>query len=812
MKNLVIVESPAKAKTIEGYLGKDFTVKSSYGHVRDLPKNNHSIDVEHGFVPRYEITEDKKKVVDELRKLSGKAECVWLATDDDREGEAISWHLKEALDLPEAKTKRIVFREITKPAILGAIDKPRSINMELVNAQQARRVLDRLVGFELSPILWKKLKAGLSAGRVQSAALRLVVDREREIEKFQAEREFKVIAILKAPNGKNFKAELPRKIQTEADATTFLESCIHAILKVDDLEVKPVKRTPAAPFTTSTLQQEASRKLGYSVSRTMRLAQQLYEQGFITYMRTDSTGLSQLALGAAKEEITRRYGADYSKTRQYKTKSESAQEAHEAIRPTDFSRTHTGVADLEKLYELIWKRTVASQMADAELERTIAHIAIERTTAETKAKAQAFAKDRLTATGEIIRFEGFLKVYVEGNDQDNDEEESATLLPPLEPGMEVKTQTIEATERFSRPAARFTEASLVKKLEEMGIGRPSTYAPTISTIMDREYVNKESRDGKPRAYRKLILENNILSKKDLSEMAGGDKNKLFPTDIGMVVTDFLVQYFPGIVDLTFTAQVEKEFDEIAHGGLEWQYMIDRFYGAFHKTVDDASHLDRISVSTTRLIGVDPATGLNMYAKLGRFGPVVQIGETESDQKPRFASLKKEQRIETITLEEALDLFSLPRAVGQYEGAEMIVGAGRFGPYVRHEGKFYSLPKGDDPLSLTEVRAIEIIEEKRLKDSQKLIKEFAQEPELKILNGRWGPYLSFKGENYKIPKNTEAAALSLDECRSIIESQASSASPAKSKSKKVAPAKTAKATKTTKSSAGAKPKSSSRTKK
>lgn len=802
MKNLVIVESPAKAKTIEGYLGKDFTVKSSYGHVRDLPKNNSSIDVEHGYRPRYEITEDKKKVVEELRKLSGKADTVWLATDDDREGEAISWHLKEALDLPDLKTKRIVFREITKPAILGAIDKPRSINMELVNAQQARRVLDRLVGFELSPILWKKLKAGLSAGRVQSAALRLVVDREREIEKFQSERDFRITAVLKAPNGKNFKAELPKKFQTEQEANDFLESCILSSILVDDLEVKPVKRTPAAPFTTSTLQQEASRKLGYSVSRTMRLAQQLYEQGFITYMRTDSTGLSQLALGAAKEEITRRYGADFSKTRQYKTKAESAQEAHEAIRPTDFSRTQTGVADLERLYELIWKRTVASQMADAELERTIAHLRVERNTPQAQAKGQAFVKDRLTATGEIIKFEGFLKVYVEGHDLDEDAEEDSALLPPLSVNMEVKPQIIEATERFSRPPSRYTEASLVKKLEEMGIGRPSTYAPTISTIVEREYVNKESRDGKPRVFRKLVLENNSIAKKDLTEMAGGDKNKLFPTDIGMVVTDFLVQYFPGVVDLTFTAQVEKEFDEIAHGGLEWQSMIDKFYQVFHKTVDDASQLDRISVSVTRLIGQDPTSGQNVYAKLGRFGPVVQIGETEAETKPRFASLKKEQRIESLTLSDALDLFSLPRTVGNFENDEMVVGAGRFGPYVRHQSKFYSLPKGDDPLSISEARAIEIIEEKRLKDAQKLIKEFAEEPELKVLNGRWGPYLSFKGENFKIPKNTEAVALSIDECRSLISTQTAIGTGSKTKAKGKKPSAAPKA---------AKPKASVKTK-
>lgn len=755
MKNLVIVESPAKAKTIEGYLGKDFVVKSSFGHVRDLPKGDGAIDVKNKFKPQYEISPDKKDVVKDLKKLSDKAECVWLATDSDREGEAISWHLKEALGLEDSKTKRIVFREITKSAIQNAIKNPRTIDYDLVDAQQARRILDRLVGFELSPVLWKKVKAGLSAGRVQSVAVRLVVEREREITQFTSQSSYKVSAIFDLPGGKKLKAELSKKIEKETDAKAFLEKCKAAIFSITNLETKPAKKTPAPPFTTSTLQQEASRKLSFSVSQTMTIAQKLYEAGHISYMRTDSVALSEDALTAVKNEITKSFGKEYSKTRRYQTKNESAQEAHEAIRPTNFaSDTIDGDRNEIRLYELIWKRTVASQMADAELERTIANIGI------------STVKEELTASGEVIKFDGFLKLYLESTDDEDEDEDAKGMLPPLKVGQKLELNEMMAGQTFSRPPARYTEASLVKKLEELGIGRPSTYAPTISTVQKRGYVVKENRDGVKREYITYKLAGNKITSKTATENVGAEKAKLFPTDIANVVNDFLVAQFPNVIDFGFTAKVEKEFDEIALGQIKWNKMIDTFYKKFHKTVEDAETLKKAEVNSARLLGKDPKTKKNVYARLARFGPVIQIGESDDENKPQYANLKKGQMMENITLEEALDLFQLPREAGKYNGLPLVVAVGRFGPYVKYDGKFYSLGKEDDPMEVSEERCIELILAKDTADANKVIKEFNDE--VKILNGKWGPYIVVGKKNVKIPKDKTPEKLTLKECMELAE--------------------------------------------
>ncbi len=746
-KNLLIVESPAKAKTIEGYLGKDFLVKSSYGHIRDLVKTDDAIDTNDNFKQKYEVPSDKKAIVSELKKLAKAAETVWLASDEDREGEAISWHLYETLGLKDDNTKRIVFHEITKPAILKAIESPRKIDFNLVNAQQARRVLDRLVGFELSPVLWRKVKPSLSAGRVQSVAVRLIVEREREINRFNAEASFKVVAIFKTGKGKEqFKAELPKRFGNFEEANTFLKDCVQAAYQVTSLETKPSKRTPSAPFTTSTLQQEASRKLGFSVARTMQVAQRLYEAGRITYMRTDSVNLSDTALQAAQDEITKAYGNKYHKQRQYKTKAQGAQEAHEAIRPTYFSEhSIDGDNSERRLYELIWKRAIASQMSEAEFEKTVANI-------EVSTRSEAFV-----ATGEVMKFDGFLKVYFESSDDDQEdlEDDNAdnSLLPPLTKGQALSLKTMQATERFSRPPARFTEASLVKKLEELGIGRPSTYAPTISTIQNRGYVVKEDRDGKERVYQTITLQDGEISSLSKTEITGAERNKMFPTDIGVLVNDFLVQHFKGIVDYHFTAKVEKEFDEIAQGFKGWTDMLSNFYGPFHSEVQNTiENADR--ATHERELGVDPVSGKPISVRVGRFGPLVQIGTADDEEKPQFASLRKGQMIETITLEEALELFKLPKKVGVFEDKEMTVAIGRFGPYIRHNSSFYSLPKGLDPLDVEEEQAIQIIEEKRQKDKDKVIRVFEENAEAKIENGRWGPFVRFGKQNLKIPKGTE----------------------------------------------------------
>jgi len=760
MKNLVIVESPAKAKTIEKYLGRDFTVRSSYGHIRDLPEKGIGVDIAKQFTPTYEISTDKLSLVKELKKMAHQAETVWLATDDDREGEAISWHLKEALELQDSKVKRIVFREITKNAILNAIKNPRKIDIDLVNAQQARRILDRLVGYELSPVLWKKIKTGLSAGRVQSVAVRLIVEREREIEKFKATSSFKVNALFDLGEGKTLIAELKDKLATEKDAETFLQTCIGATFSIKNLETKPAKKSPAPPFTTSTLQQEASRKLSFSVQQTMTLAQKLYEAGKITYMRTDSTALSQEAIAAAANEIENWLGKKYVQSRQYKTKAETAQEAHEAIRPTDFSvHQIDGDRNEQRLYELIWKRAIASQMADAQLERTIATIGISTT------------PTTLFAEGEVIKFDGFLKVYMEDKDDDENEEEGGNkMLPPLKIGQILQLSEMKALERFTRPPARYTEASLVKKLEELGIGRPSTYAPTISTIQKRGYVVKENREGKERKYQEISLKNNKITKKTKTEITGAEKAKLFPTDVAMVVNDFLQAHFEAIMDYSFTAKVEKEFDEIAEGKQDWVKMIDDFYKKFHPKVEETEEIKRSEVSANRELGTHPQTGEKVFAKLGKYGAYVQIGEASDDKKPLFAKLKKGQFIETITLEEALELFKLPREVGTYENQPITVAIGRFGPYVRLGNEFYSLGKDDDPYTLTEERAIEIIEAKRKADAEKVILSFEQNPEVQVLNGRYGAYIKVGKQNVRIPKGKDPKTLTLEECLALAQEQ------------------------------------------
>ncbi|MFT4521406.1 MAG: DNA topoisomerase-1 [Bacteroidia bacterium] len=755
-KNLVIVESPAKAKTIEKFLGEDYTVRSCFGHIRDLIKGDGAIDVAGGFKPTYEVPPEKEKVVNELKKLAKKSEMVWLASDEDREGEAISWHLSEVLNLDKSRTKRIVFHEITKPAILAAIENPREIDEHLVDAQQARRVLDRLVGFELSPVLWKKIKPSLSAGRVQSVSVRLVVEREREIEAHESSSTYKVVGYFKI-NGKAFKADASNKFDTKEEAEAFLETCKNALFTVDSVDVKPATKKPAAPFITSTLQQEASRKLGYSVSRTMQLAQKLYENGHITYMRTDSVNLSELALKAAKDEITSMYGAEYSEVRKYTTKSAGAQEAHEAIRPTYFNVMSAGNdGSEERLYDLIWKRTVASQMSEAKLEKTDVKISNQNNDVI------------FIARGEVLKFEGFLKVYLEGND-DEDDEDHADLLPEMSVGDSPNCTSITATQRFARPPARFTEASLVRKLEELGIGRPSTYAPTISTIQKRGYVEKGEDEGFERNYDVLQLKNNVLSSEIQMERTGSNKNKLVPSDIGKIVTDFLIEHFDQIMDYSFTANVEKEFDEIANGMTQWVDMIDGFYHPFHKTVDTALGTAERATGE-RDLGVHPKSGKKMIARMGRFGPMVQIGDTEGEEKATFASLQRGQSIESITLEQALKLFELPRVVGQFEEADMKVAIGRFGPYVVHQSKFVSLEKTDDPYTIEEDRAIELILAKRKKDAERLIKKFDEDETLELLNGRWGPYISQGKNNFKIPKGTEAKELSYEEVLDIIKNQ------------------------------------------
>lgn len=758
-KNLVIVESPAKAKTIEGYLGADYIVTSSFGHVRDLPKDETGIDVANGFIPTYQVSPDKKEVISQLKKLVKGAELIYLASDDDREGEAISWHLKEVLKLKEENTRRIVFREITKNAILNAIQSPRGIDLDLVNAQQARRILDRLVGYELSPVLWKKIKRGLSAGRVQSVAVRLVVEREREIQDFKPKSSFKVVALFKLDKGSILKADLPKKFDTQEEAYQFLEDCKDAIFTIEKLEKKPVKKSPSPPFTTSTLQQEASRKMGFSVTQTMSLAQRLYEAGKISYMRTDSTNLSEEAVEGAKNEISNSYGDDFVQIRKYKSKSESAQEAHEAIRPTDFSaKDVSDDRNQQRLYELIWKRAIASQMADAQIERTTATISI------------STVPQVLTATGEVIKFEGFLKVYIESTDDDEQDEESKDMLPPLSEGQQLALDMMNARQTFTRNPPRYTEASLVKKLEEMGIGRPSTYAPTISTVQKRGYILKEDREGTERTYTELVLQKPSakVEEKKHTEMVGTEKKKLFPTDVAMVVNDFLTEYFETIMDYSFTADVEKEFDEIAHGKKQWDKMIEDFYDKFHSKVESTEQVDRSKIKYERYIGEDPESGLPMYAKLGRFGPMVQIGETEGEEKPRFASLRKGQFLETITFEEAVELFKLPREVGEYEDEMMTAAIGRFGPYIKHKNKFYSLTREDDPLSVDVDRAIEIIEAKRKAEENKYIKVFDENPDIQVLNGRFGPYIKAGKKNVKIPKDKKPEELTLEECVELAE--------------------------------------------
>lgn len=762
-KNLVIVESPAKAKTIEGFLGKDFIVKSSIGHIRDLPKKGGmAIDIENGFMPTYEVSTDKKKVVDELSKLSKKSELVWLATDEDREGEAIAWHLLEALELEESKTKRIVFNEITKTAINKAVENPRKIDVNLVNAQQARRVLDRLVGFELSPVLWKKVKYGLSAGRVQSVAVRLIVEREKEIIDFVSVSSYRVTAQFKSSKGKVFSADLSERFDTKEEAIAFLNSCASSDFTISSLNKKPAKKSPSAPFTTSTLQQEASRKLGFTVGQTMSVAQKLYESGKITYMRTDSVNLSGEAVKSASQYIESTFGADYSKVRSYSTKSKGAQEAHEAIRPTNLAHSSfEGERNQMRLYDLIWKRTISSQMADAQLERTTAEITISN------------RKEKFVAKGEMIKFDGFLKVYMESSDDENEEQDG--MLPNLFQGEDVSSKEITATERFSKPKARYTEASLVKRLEELGIGRPSTYASTITTVQNRGYVVKGQSEGVKKSFVFLSLKENQVDESVKTEKTGSDKSKLKPTDIGIVVTDFLKANFSDVMDYGFTADVEKEFDDIAKGEKVWNEMIGQFYKGFVKTVNEVADNSE-SAKGQRLLGQEPGTGENVYVKIGRFGPMAQIGEVSDEKKPRFASLLADQSISTITLEQSLKLFKLPRNVGEFEGEEVVASVGRFGPYLRFKGKFVSIKKdeGDDPLTIEINRAIELILAHRKAEAEKTINRFEGEPLVQVLNGRYGPFIQI-GEgarknktNVKIPKDVEPKSLTREMCLELAE--------------------------------------------
>ena len=755
-KNLVIVESPAKAKTIEKFLGPDFEVLSSYGHIRDLKTKDISIDFKKQYEPIYEIPAEKKKLVSELKKKVKECETVWLASDEDREGEAISWHLSEVLDLAKKDTKRIVFHEITKNAILSAIENPRQINLALVDAQQARRVLDRIVGFELSPILWKKIKPSLSAGRVQSVAVRLIVEREREIRNFKAESSYRIVGIFTDANGNEIKAELSKRFTDKKDAYAFLEKCKTAQFTVSDVSTRPAKRTPAPPFTTSTLQQEAARKLGFSVAQTMSIAQRLYESGKITYMRTDSVNLSSLALNTAKAEIIAFAGENYSKVRNYTTKSKGAQEAHEAIRPTYISEhSISGTKQEKSLYELIWKRTVASQMADAELNKTTITIGI------------TGSDENFVAAGEVLVFDGFLKVYMEGRDDEDTEQESATLLPALKVNDALSYQYIDCTQRFTQRPARYTEASLVRKMEELGIGRPSTYAPTISTIQNREYVVKTDREGEKRSYEVLRLENNQLTESTQTEIVGTEKAKLFPTDTGSVVNDYLQEHFNYILDYNFTANIEGELDLVAEGKEAWKTTIDKFYHAFHPLIETSLKERTEHRVGERILGIDPASGKEVSVKISRFGVVAQIGSATDSEKPKFASLKAGQSLETITLEEALELFKLPRTIGTWEDKEIKASVGRFGPYLAHNGSFCSIPKDKDPMSITLEEAIELLAAKRHAEANKVVKVFEEDNDMRLLNGRYGVYLCKNKTNYKLPKGCEPTELTYQDCLQII---------------------------------------------
>ena len=765
-KNLVIVESPAKAKTIEKFLGNDFKVMSSYGHIRDLKKKEMSIDTD-SLEPEYEIPEEKEKLVKELKSNAKKAEKIWLASDEDREGEAISWHLCEVLGLDEERTNRIVFHEITKPAILEAIEHPRHIDMNLVNAQQARRVLDRLVGFKLSPVLWRKVKPALSAGRVQSVAVRLIVEREREIQNFKSESFYSVNGIFAITNADGSQTEvralLGTRFKTHKEVEAFLEKCKEATYTVESVSKKPLKRTPAPPFTTSTLQQEAARKLGFTVSQTMMVAQHLYENGRITYMRTDSVNLSGLCINASKEEIKNLYGEEYSKSRQYRTSSKGAQEAHEAIRPTYMNQTEIeGTAQEKKLYDLIWKRTIASQMADAEIEKTTVNIAVSGT------------DEQFIAQGEVVKFDGFIKVYRESlDDEEQQEDELSHILPPLKKGQELTRREIQATERFSQGPVRYTEASLVHKLEELGIGRPSTYAPTISTIQQREYVHKGDKKGEERTYTIDTLKGKQVKQSVRKEMAGSDKGKLLPTDIGIVVNDFLMENFKDIMDYNFTAKVERDFDKIAEGGEKWTTMMKHFYKSFDPNVEKTMNARQEHKAGERQIGIDPKSGRPVFVKIGRFGPVVQIGSAEDNEKPQFAQLPSDKSMETLTMEEAMELFKLPRTIGVLEGSPVTIGTGRFGPYILHQKKYTSLPKDTDPMTITLEEAIALIKEKRQQDEKRHLKTFEEDSKLEIINGRYGPYIAYDGKNFRLPKNLyqRASELTYDECMKIINSSA-----------------------------------------
>lgn len=763
-KNLVIVESPAKAKTIEKFLGKDFKVRSSYGHIRDLKKKSFSIDVEHNFKPTYEISDDKKKLVNELKDEVAKVDTVWLASDEDREGEAISWHLQEVLKLNPATTKRIVFHEITKSAILKAIEEPRSIDVNLVNAQQARRVLDRIVGFELSPILWHKIKPSLSAGRVQSVAVRLIVEREREIQSFNSESNYRIVGVFTATDSEGkkteIKAELSEKFTNREEAVNFLELCKDAQFCIHDISTKPVKKTPAPPFTTSTLQQEAARKLGLTVAQTMMMAQRLYEGGKITYMRTDSVNLSSLAINTSKEKIKELFGADYSKPRQFATKSKGAQEAHEAIRPTYIADEEIeGTNQEQRLYNLIWKRTVASQMAEAELEKTTITISLNNSTYT------------FIATGETIVFDGFLRLYRESSDDENTKENEESILPQLSIGSAVDRKEICANQRFTQSPFRYTEASLVRKMEELGIGRPSTYAPTISTIQQRGYVEKKNCEGFKRDYEIIKLQKgNKISTAIKTETIGNEKNKLLPTDIGSVVNDFLMEFFPRVLDYNFTADVEKEFDEVAEGKAEWTKLIASFYKDFHPAVETSINTHTTHKVGERLLGDDPVSGKPVSVKIGKYGPIIQIGSTDDEAKPRFAQLPKGKSLETITLDDALECFKLPRSLGDFEGQEITVGVGKFGPYIRHNGSYTSIPKELNPLQISLDEAIRLIEQKREAASKKVILVLGDDNEIQILNGRYGPYIACQGNNYRLPKDVIPNELTLQQCKEIIESQ------------------------------------------
>ena len=756
--NLVIVESPAKAKTIQKFLGKEYKVMSSYGHIRDLEKKDFSIDVENDFQPVYVIPDDKEALVNELKKASKGAKTVWLASDEDREGEAIAWHLSEVLGLKKENTKRIVFHEITEPAILAAIENPRDIDKNLVDAQQARRVLDRIVGFELSPVLWKKIKPALSAGRVQSVAVRLIAEREQEIRNFKSEQYYRMSGEMLTQEQSSVSCELNKRFTSREQAVEMLEHCKDATYTVADIQVKPVKKSPAPPFTTSTLQQEASRKLGFSVAQTMRVAQSLYESGHITYMRTDSVNLSSLAINTISKEIKQTLGDQYLKVRKYHTSSKGAQEAHEAIRPT-FIKNHdiSGSAQERKLYNLIWKRTIASQMADAQLEKTQVDINISGRT------------ERLVANGEVVKFDGFLKVYFETSDDDDAINASGEfhMLPVMKVGDQLELREMIATQRFTQQPNRYSEAMLVKRLEELGIGRPSTYAPTISTIQARDYVVKGESKGVKRSFEQISLKNGKISTKSKSELVGNEKGKLIPTDVGMVVNEFLTKYFPQILDYNFTAKVENEFDDIAEGKRKWNDEIKDFYKGFHKSIEDVSSMRLEHKVGERVLGNDPATGKPVSVKIGRYGPLVQLGSTDDHDKPRFASLQKDQSVATITLEEALKLFDMPRILGEWEGAQVSVGIGRFGPYVKHNGKYVSIPKEMSPYSITLDEATTLIVEKRASEAKKVLKTFDEEPDMQVLNGRYGAYISYKKQNYKIPKKVNAEEITLEECRAIV---------------------------------------------